>query len=193
MTMNAFVTTSVVGAAAVFGAIFLTQNALGDKNPVIEVVTEKPAEPTENVVKTKEEWKKELTSEQYRILREAGTERAWSKAYKEFKEQGSGTYICVGCNAELFSSETKFDSGSGWPSFYDVSKQENVKSIPDVSGGYVRTEVRCSKCDGHLGHVFEGEGYKNPTDQRFCINGAVLRFVPEEATETAEAAKTEEK
>ena len=153
----------------------------------MEVLTVKPVEPTKKVVKSEEEWKKELSPEQFYILRQNGTERSYSEVYKEFKEQGDGIYLCVGCNAELFSSKEKFDSRSGWPSFYDASKKKNVKLVPDVSAGMVRTEVRCAICDGHLGHVFEGEGYENPTDERYCINGAVLSFVPQDVVAKAEA------
>jgi len=145
----------------------------------MEIVVEKPEEPQKTVVKTDEEWKEELTPEQYRILRKSGTERPFGKVYKEFNAQGSGTYICAGCNVELYKSTEKLDAKSGWPSFYDSSKPENIKTISDVSLGMVRTEVRCATCDGHLGHVFEGEGYDTPTDQRHCINGVALKFVPE--------------
>jgi len=130
------------------------------------------------ITKTEEEWRKELTPEQYRVLRQAGTERAFGAAYEEFKNQGAGTYVCGGCGAELFSSKEKFDSHCGWPSFYDPANAKNVISREDVSGGMVRTEVICAKCDGHLGHVFKGEGFKTPTDQRYCINGVSLKFVP---------------
>jgi len=130
------------------------------------------------ITKTEEEWRKELTPEQYRVLRQAGTERAFGAAYEEFKNQGAGTYVCGGCGAELFSSKEKFDSHCGWPSFFDPANAKNVISREDVSGGMVRTEVICAKCDGHLGHVFKGEGFKTPTDQRYCINGASLKFVP---------------
>jgi peptide-methionine (R)-S-oxide reductase len=128
--------------------------------------------------RTKEEWKKILSPEQYRILREAGTERPNGKVYLEFKKQGPGTYYCAGCNAELFSSKEKFDSRCGWPSFYDPSNAKNVKTSVDYHLGYARTEVLCSVCDGHLGHVFTGEGFDTPTDKRYCINGTVLKFVP---------------
>lgn len=178
MTIKSFLTVLLLGLGLAATGLLLSQTALGDKKPAMEVVTEKPVEPTKKVVKSDQEWKKELTPEQYRILREAGTERAFGNVYKEFKKQGVGTYICVGCNTELFTSKEKFDSQCGWPSFYDASKNENVKTVPDVSGGMIRTEVRCAKCDGHLGHIFEGEGYDTPTDQRYCINGSVLRFVP---------------
>ncbi len=156
----------------------------------MDVVTEQPIEPTEQVVKTEEEWKKELTPEQYHILRESGTESAYGSVYKQFKAQGGGKYICVGCDTVLFSSNEKFDSGCGWPSFYDPAKLGSVKTVTDNSGGMVRTEVRCAKCDGHLGHVFKGEGFDTPTDERYCINGLVLRFVPD-SEEKEEAASSE--
>ena len=129
-------------------------------------------------IKTDEEWKKLLTPEQYRILRQAGTEAPNGAVYKEFKHQGKGTYHCAGCGALLFSSEQKFDSGCGWPSFYDPAKAENVVTRKDISLGMARIEVNCAKCGGHLGHVFEGEGFNTPTDKRYCINGGGLKFVP---------------
>lgn len=139
-----------------------------------------PEEPSEPVELTDAEWREKLTPEQYRILREAGTERAGGAVYEEFKKQGAGTYFCAGCDTKLFSSKEKFDAKCGWPSFYDPAKAENVKLDTDYHLGYARTEVRCNTCDGHLGHVFNGEGYKTPTDQRYCINGTVLKFVPDE-------------
>lgn len=135
------------------------------------------------VVKTDEEWREMLTPEQFRVAREGGTERAFGKAYHEFKKQGAGVYQCICCGAELFSSNEKFDSGCGWPSFYDPSKAKNVRSLVDLSHGMVRTEVRCARCDAHLGHVFEGEGFDTPTDKRFCINAVTLKFVPAEEVE----------
>ncbi|KAB2638722.1 MAG: peptide-methionine (R)-S-oxide reductase MsrB [Verrucomicrobia bacterium] len=137
-----------------------------------------PEEPTTTVVKTDAEWKQQLTPEQYRILRHAGTEAAHGKVYEEFKKQGGGTYHCAGCGALLFSSEQKFDSRCGWPSFYDPAKAKNVKLSQDYSMGTLRTEVTCAICGGHLGHRFDGEGFHTPTDQRYCINGAALTFVP---------------
>ena len=157
---------------------FAACSAEDKKKPVMETRHETPAEPAAKVVKTDAEWKKLLTPEQYHILRESGTERANGEVYKEFKQQGKGTYHCAGCNALLFSSEQKFDSHCGWPSFYDPAKAENVVLKKDVSMGTTRTEVTCAKCGGHLGHVFEGEGYKTPTDQRYCINGGGLIYVP---------------
>lgn len=149
-----------------------------DKKPVMATSESRPEEPAGKVEKTDEEWKKLLTPDQYRILRQAGTEAPHGKVYKEFKEQGEGTYHCAGCGALLFSSKEKFDSGCGWPSFYDPAKADNVKTRLDKSLGVTRVEVVCAKCDGHLGHVFEGEGYDTPTDKRYCINGVGLRYVP---------------
>lgn len=158
---------------------FLQLACTADENkPVMEVSEEKPEQPTAKVVKSDEEWRKLLTPEQYRILRQAGTEAPHGKVYKEFKNQGEGSYHCAGCDALLFTSKQKFDSGCGWPSFYDPAKADNVVTKRDVSLGMVRIEVLCAICDGHLGHVFEGEGFDTPTDKRYCINGVGLKFVP---------------
>ncbi len=162
----------------VFSITLAACSAEDKKKTIMETRAEAPAEPTGKVVKTDEEWKKLLTPEQYHILREAGTERANGQVYTEFKHQGEGTYHCAGCKALLFSSKEKFDSGCGWPSFYDPAKAENVVLKKDVSMGMARIEVTCAKCGGHLGHVFEGEGYKTPTNQRYCINGGGLIYVP---------------
>jgi len=181
-------------AALALGGIALLQFACGDasaddRKGGIEVENKEPAQPTKPVKKTDEEWKKILSPEQYAILRKHGTERPWGQAYDEFKKQGEGTYYCAGCNAELFTSKEKFDARCGWPAFYDASKHKNVKTLRDTSGGMLRIEVRCNVCDGHLGHIFEGEGFNTPTDQRYCINGKVLKFVPK----AAPAPKGEEK
>jgi peptide-methionine (R)-S-oxide reductase len=133
------------------------------------------------VTKTDAEWRAQLTPEQYHVLREAGTERPNGKAYEEFKHQGPGSYLCGGCGAELFSSAHKFDSHCGWPSFYDPANATNVRTREDRAFGVTRTEVLCARCGGHLGHVFKGEGFNTPTDQRYCINGVSLKFVPKEA------------
>lgn len=149
-----------------------------EKNtPSFATAKEAPAQPMDKVTKTDEEWKKELTPEQYRITRQAGTEPAHGSAYKEFKKQGEGTYYCVACGNKLFTSAAKFDSGCGWPSFYDPATATGIVERADHSHGMKRIEVLCSKCDSHLGHVFEGEGFDTPTDRRFCINAAALRFV----------------
>jgi peptide-methionine (R)-S-oxide reductase len=134
------------------------------------------------VMKSDEEWRKKLTPEQYAVTREAATERAFSPAYEKFNAEGEGTYYCVCCGAELFTSKEKFHSGCGWPSFYDASKAKNVLERKDDSHGMMRIETVCKRCDAHLGHVFEKEGYNTPTDRRFCINGAALLFVPKGGT-----------
>ncbi len=136
-------------------------------------------EPTKKIVKTDAEWKALLTPEQYRVARQSGTERPNGETYKNFKKQGAGAYHCVGCNAKLFASEHKFDARCGWPAFYDPANAENVTTKDDFTAGMKRTEVNCAKCDAHLGHLFSGEGFKTPKDQRYCINGVVLKFVPD--------------
>lgn len=147
----------------------------------MEIASTAPRVDPAALPKTEAEWKAVLTPEQFRILRQAGTERAFGAIYDQFKKQGKGTYYCAGCGTELFTSVEKFDSHCGWPSFWDPSKSENVRLKPDRSHGMVRNEVVCGTCGGHLGHLFEGEGFKNPTDKRYCINGGALVFVPEAA------------
>ncbi len=126
--------------------------------------------------KTDAEWREALTPAQYHILREAGTEPAFTGEYNGNK--APGLYHCAGCGAPLFTSGTKYDSGSGWPSFYAPIEQEAVEEISDRSHGMARTEVRCARCEGHLGHVFP-DG-PNPTGLRYCMNSASLDFEPKD-------------
>jgi peptide-methionine (R)-S-oxide reductase len=130
----------------------------------------------EKITKSDAEWRQELTPEQYEILRKKGTERAFTGQH--WNNHEPGVYRCAGCGAELFSSETKYDSGSGWPSFTQPVAEDRVETETDRTHGMLRTEVLCEKCGGHLGHVFE-DG-PAPTHQRYCINSTSLKFEPSE-------------
>ncbi len=128
------------------------------------------------VAHTEEQWRSLLSPEEFRVLRQAGTEAPFTGEYTDTTTEG--VYSCRACGAELFRSETKFDSHCGWPSFYGPLAQDRVEYVEDRSLGRVRTEVRCASCGSHLGHVFEGEGYDTPTDLRYCINSVCLTLEP---------------
>ena len=136
------------------------------------MATERETDSGREVALSDQQWRERLTPEQYKILRGHGTERPFTGEYVHVKDDG--TYRCAGCGAELFSSGTKFDSGTGWPSFYEPANTENVELHEDRSHGMVRTEVTCKRCGGHLGHVFD-DG-PNPTGMRYCINSCALDF-----------------
>jgi len=130
----------------------------------------------DKISRTDEEWRAQLSADEYRVLREAGTEAPFVGEYTDTDSEG--VYSCRGCGAELFRSAEKFHSGCGWPSFFTPLAGGAVREIDDHSLGMVRTEIRCAACDSHLGHVFKGEGYATPTDLRYCINSISMRFEP---------------
>ena len=150
--------------------MWLRRAALGNPTSVYPMAYE--------VNKTDEEWRQQLSPEEYQELRQAGTEAPFTGEYTDTKDVG--VYRCRACRAELFRSETKFDSHCGWPSFYAPLAEDRVEYVEDRSLGRVRTEVRCANCGSHLGHVFEGEGYGTPTDLRYCINSISMTMEPAE-------------
>ncbi|GGV07730.1 peptide-methionine (R)-S-oxide reductase MsrB [Actinomadura sp. LOL_016] len=132
----------------------------------------------EKIRKSEDEWRAQLSPEEYHVLREAGTEKPFTGEYTD--TETVGVYRCRACGTELFRSQTKFESHCGWPSFFEPADSEAVVLKEDASLGMVRTEVRCATCDSHLGHVFHGEGYATPTDDRYCINSISLTLEPAE-------------
>jgi len=137
---------------------------------------------TYQVEKTDDEWRRELSPEEYAVLRQAATERPWTGELLD--EERAGTYACAACGAELFKSGTKFDSGCGWPSFYESVRPDAVDLIEDSSLGMVRTEVRCANCGSHLGHVFP-DGFGTPTGDRYCMNSIARSFTEADAAPSA--------
>ncbi|CCQ46569.1 methionine-R-sulfoxide reductase [Pseudarthrobacter siccitolerans] len=170
---------------SIFGNNIVGKNIFGNKDA--DPAPESPAaEPS--VQKTDAEWRQELTPEEYHVLRQAGTERPFTGEY--WDTHTAGVYQCRACGAELFTSNEKFDSHCGWPSFFAPLAEGTVRYIHDRTLGMERVEVRCATCDSHLGHVFDGEGYPTPTDQRYCINSVSLKLVPREEPQ-ASAPSTE--
>ena len=137
------------------------------------------------VQKTDEQWREELTPEEYQVLRKAGTERPYTGEYWDTKT--AGVYQCRACGSELFTSGEKFDSHCGWPSFFAPLAEGRVRYLHDRSMGMDRIEVRCANCDSHMGHLFKGEGFDTPTDQRFCINSVSVKLVPSDSASGATA------
>ena len=161
---------ATLGAAAVLFRLPLAE-ALAQK---VTTGGAKGAAAFKKVVKTDEEWRRILTAEQYRVMREKGTEAPGASPL--LKNYAKGTYVCAGCALPLFSSKTKYDSHTGWPSFWSPIAKRNVREERDTSDGMTRTEVLCNRCDAHLGHVFD-DG-PDPTGLRYCMNGVALKFVP---------------
>lgn len=173
--------TGIIAVALAGSALWLTRGASEEramqtagKLEIFSVAENRLVE-VERITLSDAEWKQRLTPEQYQVLRRHGTERPFTGAYCE-KPKGAGIYQCAGCGTDLFVVDTKFESGTGWPSFYDPIHPNNIGTTVDRAYGMVRTEVHCARCGGHLGHVFD-DGPK-PTGLRYCINSVSLKFAP---------------
>jgi len=167
-------------------------NANADDSKAAKGKKSEPADDADDgeskkVVKTDAEWRKILTPMQFKVARKKGTELPFGPSYSKFKKEGEGTYKCVCCGQTLFESKTSFDSGTGWPSFYQPIDEKTINRVEDTSDGMLRIEVECSRCDGHLGHVFT-DG-PQPTGERFCMNYASLKFVPKNGGDKGAKAK----
>jgi len=168
-----YVIVATLGVAASTAAFALFQGAgQGAQKQPPKMLWASP-DRKDKVVMTPAEWRKKLTGNQYNILRDSGTERAFANDF--FDNHQAGTYYCAGCGLALFSSDNKFESGTGWPSFYKPISPENVWQLKDTSLGSIRVEVRCSRCDGHLGHVFN-DAPQTPTGLRYCMNSGAMIF-----------------
>ncbi|PJJ44150.1 peptide-methionine (R)-S-oxide reductase [Glutamicibacter mysorens] len=141
-----------------------------------ESVNQSATSPDEAAARSDVQWQKILSPEEFHVLRQAGTERPFTGEYWDTTTEG--VYSCRACGSELFASTTKFDAGCGWPSFFAPLAEDRVRYISDESLGMKRVEVRCANCDSHMGHVFEGEGFKTPTDLRYCMNSLSLTLRP---------------
>ncbi|HXG95395.1 MAG TPA: peptide-methionine (R)-S-oxide reductase MsrB [Blastocatellia bacterium] len=157
---------------AIFALALLVYSSSGCRSLAHSSQRLKGSKMADKVIKSEEEWRAELTPEQYEVMRRKGTERAFTGAYWNAHEKGK--YLCAACGNELFNSDTKFDSGTGWPSFYAPIDEDNVETETDYGYGMIRTEVKCARCGSHLGHVFE-DGPK-PTGLRYCINSVALKL-----------------